>query len=181
METKEYHSDSIDTMLSREQFEDISECLSNLAEKLGVTAILLVNSSGQTVAQKVRSSWSLDSTILSTLTASSYAAAKEMARILGERSNFRMVLHEGEHHNVYVSSVNRDFSLIIIFETGVALGMVRLFAKKTIAQLLSVLPERGEGIDKINHLFDRRFQSLLGEELDRTLRDSPEMKKNHED
>jgi len=170
METINHRRESVDTFLSKAQFEEVSDRLSNLAEKLGVTAVLLVNSSGQTIAQKVRSSWDIDSTILSTLTASSYAAAKEMARILSEESNFKMVLHEGEHRNVYISSVNRDFFLIVVFKSGVALGMVRLFAKKTITQLVSVLPKRGEGSVSMDQIFDRRFQSLLGEELDRSFK-----------
>ncbi len=163
--------DVAQTILSKEQFEEVSDCLSNLAEKLRVTATFLVNSGGRIIAKKVLSPWKVDSTLLSTLAAGSYAAAKEMARILGENSNFKMVLHEGESHNVFVASVNKDFFLIVIFESGVALGMVRLFTKKTIMQLLPILSKKNKGSVDMNQIFNRRFQSLLGEELDRSFKE----------
>jgi predicted regulator of Ras-like GTPase activity (Roadblock/LC7/MglB family) len=171
METTEHRRDSVNTILSKQQFEEISDCLSKLAEKLQVTAVFLVDSAGRGIAQKVLKSWEGDSTLLSTLTASSYSATKEMARILGEQSNFKMVLHEGKHHNVYVSAVDGDHFLIVVFESRVALGMVRLFTKRTIAQLLPVLSEKGEGDFKMDQVFNQRFQSLLDEELDRSFKE----------
>lgn len=171
METLDYNHDSVDTILSTKQFEEISECLSNLAFKLRITSVLLVDSAGQVISQNMQTSKKLDSTLISTLTANSYAAAKEMAKILGEDSNFKMVLHEGTVHNIFVASANRDYFLVVIFETGVALGMVRLFMKKTIAQLLPVLSRIEDPEIKMNQVFDQRFQSLLGEELDRSFKD----------
>jgi len=165
------HRYRVGTILSQQQFEKISGCLLDLAEKLRVSAVLLVNSSGRVVTQKIGSSWKVDSTLLSTLTASSYAAAKEIARLLGEKDNFKMVLHEGKDHNVYVSTVNENFFLIVAFESGVALGMVRLFTKRTISQLLPVLSEEEEGGIRLEHVFDRKFQTLLGDELDRTFKE----------
>ena len=158
-------------ILSKEQFEEVSDCLSNLAKKLRVTATLLVNSGGRVIAQKVLNPSKIDPTLLSTLAASSYAAAREMARILGEDSNFKMVLHEGENHNVFVASVNKDFFLVVIFESGVALGMVRLFTKKTIMQLLPILSKKNQKSVEMNQIFNRRFQSLLGEELERSFKE----------
>ena len=83
----------MNVILSTEQFKEISECLSNLAAKLRVKAVLLINNSGELVAQKVSEQWHGDSMLLSTLTASSFSASREMARLLGERANFKMVLH----------------------------------------------------------------------------------------
>ncbi len=171
MEVPDRTRDAAQIILSKEQFEEVSDCLSNLAEKLRVTATLLVNSGGRIIAKKVLGSSKVDPTLLSTLAASSYAAAREMARILGEKSNFKMVLHEGEGHNVFVASVNKDFFLIVIFESGVALGMVRLFTKKTIMQLLPILSKKDKKNVEIKQIFNRRFQAMLGEELDRSFKE----------
>lgn len=171
MERGDRYKKAINGLLSSEQFKEISECLSNLAEKLRVSAVLLVNSSGEPVAQKVSSFWKGDTVLLSALTASSYSAAREMARILGENVNFKMVLHEGENHNIFISSISKDFFLIVIFQSGVALGMVRLFTKKTIEQLLPILIRRGEGNIRLDQIFDQQFQALLGEELDRSFKE----------
>lgn len=59
-------------------------------------------------------------------------------------------------------------AIIVVFETGVALGMVRLFTKKTIEQLLPILSGQGEGRIRMEKLFDGQFRNLLGEELDRS-------------
>lgn len=168
MENAERSRTGVDTVLSRKQFEVITEHLSALAEKLRITTVLLVGSSGERVAEKASSRSRIDSTILSALTASSYMASKEMARILGEENHFSMVLHEGKHHHIFTCSVTKDFFLIVVFESGVALGMVRLFTKKTVVQLRSVLSAQKEG--GTDPVFDRRFQTLLGEELDRSLK-----------
>ncbi len=168
MESAKRTPTGVDTILSKKQFDVITEHLSALAEKLRITTVLLVSSSGQRVAEKASSRCRIDSTVLSALTASSFMASKEMARIVGEENQFRMVLHEGKSHHVFTCSVTNGFFLIVVFESGVALGMVRLFTKKTVVQLRSVLSAQNE--DGADAVFDRRFQTLLGEELDRSLR-----------
>ena len=172
MEISNHSQDSENLILTQQQFEKITACLSGLAEKLNVNSVLLVNSAGQIMAQRMSKTWQSDSTILSTLAANSFAAAKEMARILGEVSNFRMVLYEGRHQNIMVSKINADFFLTVVFESGVAIGMVRLFTKKTIEQLLPILPQKKEGRIQIKQIFDNTFQRLLGDELDRTFKGS---------
>ncbi len=171
MDRFKQNRDEMDVVLSTEQFQEISECLSRLAEKLRVIAIFLINNSGGLVAQKVSDRWKGDSTLLSTLTAGSYSASREMARLLGEEANFKMVLHEGKQQNVIVSSIDKDFFLIVVFETGVAIGMVRLFTKKTIEHLHPILSRRGMGQVRMEQVIDQRFQALLGEELDRSLKE----------
>ncbi len=161
-------------ILTREQFEKITACLSSLAEKLRVNMILLINSSGQIVAKRVSSSWQGDSSVLSSLTANSYAASKEMARLLGEASNFRTVLYEGREQNMMISQINADFFLAVAFKKGVAIGMVRLFTKKTIEQLLPILIQKKEGRTEIKQIFDNQFQNLLGDALDRSFKESLE-------
>ena len=82
-----------------------------------------------------------------------------------------MVLHEGESQNVYVSSVTSEYFLIVIFEKDVALGMVRLFTKRTIDQLMPVLEQSDKSNVRMDQIFSKQFQSLLDDELDQTLRD----------
>jgi predicted regulator of Ras-like GTPase activity (Roadblock/LC7/MglB family) len=157
--------------LSRSQFENVSECLAYLAKKLRLTALILVNSSGQVCAKKSSPDWQADTTLLATLTANSFAATTEIARLLGEKTRFRMVLHEGENQNVYVSSVTSEYFLIVIFEKDVALGMVRLFTKRTIDQLLPVLKQNDKSNTRMDQIFSKQFQSLLDEELDQSLKE----------
>jgi predicted regulator of Ras-like GTPase activity (Roadblock/LC7/MglB family) len=164
----EHKSALIDTIISKDQFLKINDCLSDLAGKLSISAILLVNSAGQVISRKTSGSWTGDVTLFSTLVASCYSAAKEMAKLVKEESNFKMVLHEGKYHNVFVASVNPGFFLIVVFKTGVALGMVRLFTRKTIDHLIPLLSRRQDGRTQLGHVINQQFQSLLDQELDRS-------------
>ncbi|HDQ44653.1 MAG TPA: roadblock/LC7 domain-containing protein [bacterium] len=162
--------ESRDASFSKEQFESVLGCLAELVEKLRVSAVLLINSSGRVLARRAGDSDQGDPAVMGALAASTYLAAGEMASMLGERSNFKMVLHEGEQHNIFISSVGEDYYLVIVFRTSVALGMVRLFARRAVGRLLPTLKQQQPATD-FDALFDRHFQTLLGEELDRTFRD----------
>jgi len=157
--------------ISEDQFKKVTDCLSDLAEKLRIAALLLVDSTGRILAQKCRTNLQMDKILIATLAGNSYAAAREMARIAQEDQNFRMVLYEGEKYNIFISAVDRDRFLIVIFETGVALGMVRLFTKRTILQLTPLLKEQSSASNEMDRIFNDRFQSQLDQELDQSLKE----------
>ena len=152
-------------MLSKRQFNAVSEQLDELATKLQVSALYLVNSSGQIIARKVRDR-RINSATLATLAASTYSAGTEMARILGERLNFKMVLHEGIDRNIFISSITDDYFLIVVFKKGVATGMVRIFTKKTTETLRPLILPSDDSDQRMDHIIDRQFQILLDSKLD---------------
>ena len=156
--------------LSQQQFDTILKQLDDLSAKLHVSCVMLINSAGRIMAEKTSAESMKDTTILATLAAGSFSAATEMARQLGESHDFRMVLHEGERRNIFVSSVNSEYYLIIVFDKGVAVGMVRLFAKRTIEALQKSLTATGND-DAFSELFDQKFSDLLGEKLDDSFKD----------
>jgi len=152
-------------VLSKRQFNEVSAQLAKLAAKLHVSALFMVNSSGQIIARKVRDR-RITSATLATLAASTYSAGTEMARILGERNNFKMVLHEGVDKNVFVSSITKDYFLIVVFKKGVATGMVRIFTRKTIEELKPLVSPTDESEVRMEKIIDRQFQILLNDKLD---------------
>ncbi|NQT27607.1 roadblock/LC7 domain-containing protein [candidate division KSB1 bacterium] len=155
--------------LSKAQFESVLTCLAQLSNKLRLTAVLLVDNSGRIMAQKSEGSHG-DQNALATLAAGSYAAMRELAKRLGEKDNFKMVLHEGETHNIFISAVGKDHFLIVISGKGVAMGMVRLFTKRTIEDLGPILKQTSSE-SSIDQLFNDNFESLLSDELDRSLKE----------
>jgi predicted regulator of Ras-like GTPase activity (Roadblock/LC7/MglB family) len=161
---------SSDRVLTQKEYTHVSECLMQLAQKLKIRGLFLVTSSGQIVTKRVMETWKSDATLFSTLSAGTFAAAKEMAKMLGEEKNFKMVLHEGEHLNVFVSTITEYYFIIVVFEKNVALGMVRILTKRTIEQLRSFLKTNNENTN-LDGLFDPQFQNRLGEELDRSFRE----------
>jgi len=153
--------------LSEKSFLKISEHLSRFAEKLNISAVILVNSAGQIIAHHTTPIWKADTLSISVLSASTYSAANEMAKLISEESNFLMVLHEGSKQSILTSAVSRDYFLVVVFPKGTALGLVRLFAKKTAGNLKDIVikseqPARKEQADLGEH-----FQALLSKELDR--------------
>jgi len=155
--------------MSEAQYNQVLSCLAELVKKLRLSAVFLVDSSGRILAEKMSKSGRIDTTVLATLAAGSYSAANEMTRQLGEKSNIKMMLYEGENQNVFISSVTNDIFLAIVFETGVALGMVRLFAKRTLLQLQPILREKSQ--NRYEALFDQHFQGLLDEKLNQSFLD----------
>jgi predicted regulator of Ras-like GTPase activity (Roadblock/LC7/MglB family) len=156
--------------LTPAQYEKILGLLDGLTAKLRPMAVLLADSAGRILAQKMGSGWRdarLDG--LAALAAGSFSASGEMARLLGEGGRFRMLLHEGEHRNLFLCAVTPAHFLVVVFESGVALGMVRLFSKQTLERLVSVLEEADSAPGDLGRIFDKNFQSLLDKELDRSL------------
>lgn len=165
------HNINDHTVLTKEQYDQVVMLLSNLSDKLQVISMILLDSTGRIIAQKQSESYNQDSEVLATLAAGSAAAAKEMLRLLGENNHNKMILYEGNQINVYISVINDNYALIIAFDTGVALGMVRLITKKTIIDLQKILSLDNQQIH-MNKVFDRHFQSLLGDELDRSFKEN---------
>jgi len=165
------HKVSTGTLLSKEQFDRIFACLSDLAVKLRVSAVFLTDGTGNVVAQRSSARFVGDATVLSTLAAGSFAATNEIARMLGETEPFRMVLHEGKNHNVFVCTVCLDYFLVVVFDSGTALGMIRLFTKRTVEQMQPVLMQQASEPFNLGQVFGGDFESRLGQELDRSFKD----------
>jgi predicted regulator of Ras-like GTPase activity (Roadblock/LC7/MglB family) len=164
---------SLDSVLSKEQFDRIFTCLADLAAKLRLMAVLLVDGSGRILAQKIGEGWKetrLEG--LAALSAGSFSASNEMARLLGEGARFKMVLHEGAQRNIFACSVTTDHLLAVVFESGTALGMIRLFTRRTVEQLVPVLSGPSAATDEVGRMFDRKFETLLGDALDRSFPDT---------
>lgn len=163
--TFESHPKKPDSVLTRRQFDEVLQCLSALAGKCRISAVFLVNGSGQILAEHNGNGPS--SAGLAALAAGSYAASREMARLLNETPQFPMVLYEGRSRNVFIAAVTADCFLIVVFGRESALGMVRIFTRKTIENLAPVL-SRDEQQPPPEDLIDASFREALNRRLDQT-------------
>ena len=82
--------------------------------------------------------------------------------MLGERT-FSEQIHQGENGVLYVESITDKALLVLIFDSSVPLGKVKLYAKRTIGQLTEVL-ENAQDAPKIE--FDQGFSDSAGALLD---------------
>jgi predicted regulator of Ras-like GTPase activity (Roadblock/LC7/MglB family) len=112
----------------------------------------------------------MNTTVLSALAASDFAATAEMAKLVGEEAKFKLLFHEGEKRNVYLSNVGDYFFLVVVFDVNVTLGLIRIYTKKAIQNLSEILEEESDGGESQKDMIDSDFSSLLGDALDETFK-----------
>ncbi len=153
-------------VLSGEMYKSIAEILTDLANKTRAKTIIFADSNGHPITQRGQTS-EINIPNMAALAAGDFAATSEMAKMVGEQKRFKYLYHEGEKSNVYLSSVAENFLLIIIFDSNIALGMIRIFTKRTIEKLTELLAEAKDEERKATEFLDVEFSTYLDKELDK--------------
>lgn len=169
VQTRKLKDGSRQVILSGNQYEGITKTLADLATKTKASAILFADMSGQLISQRGNTE-NMNTTVLSALAASDFAATSEMAKLVGEEAKFKLLFHEGEKRNVYLSNVGDNFFLVVVFDVSVTLGLIRIYTKKAIEDLNNVLADESEEVGSDERLIDSDFSSLLGDALDDTFK-----------
>ena len=167
VQTRKLKDGSRQVILNSTQFDGISKILSELASKTKASAILFADMSGQLISQRGNTD-EMNTTVLSALAASDFAATAEMAKLVGEDAKFKLLFHEGEKRNVYLSNVGDDFFLVVVFDVSVTLGLIRIYTKKAIQSLLQLFEEESSSPNE--KIIDDDFSSLLGDALDESFK-----------
>ena len=68
------------------------------------------------------------------LLAGSFASTKEISRLVGE-PEFSVLFHQGKKDHIHMSLVGERSILVVIFDERTTIGMVRLYARETAAEL----------------------------------------------
>jgi predicted regulator of Ras-like GTPase activity (Roadblock/LC7/MglB family) len=169
VQTRKLKDGSRQVILNGIQYDGITKVLSELATKTKASAILFADMSGQLISQRGNTE-NMNTTVLSALAASDFAATSEMAKLVGEEAKFKLLFHEGEKRNVYLSNVGDNFFLVVVFDVSVTLGLIRIYTKKAIEDLANIL-EDSSGDDSVDdQIIDSDFSSLLGDALDDTFK-----------
>ena len=117
----------------REDIRSINRLLREFLRLSGAKCVLLIDKEGHMVT-KQGVTRSLDMDTISALVAGSFAATKEMARLLGE-DEFSVLFHQGKTDNIQLSLVGNRTLLTVIFDEATTIGMVRLYANETAKKL----------------------------------------------
>jgi predicted regulator of Ras-like GTPase activity (Roadblock/LC7/MglB family) len=165
---KKLKDGSRQVILNGKQYDIITKVLSELATKTKASAILFADMSGQLISQRGNTE-NMNTTVLSALAASDFAATSEMAKLVGEEAKFKLLFHEGDKRNVYLSNVGDDFFLVVVFDVSVTLGLIRIYTKKAIEDLATALEEDSDD-DQDTQIIDSDFSTLLGDALDETFK-----------
>ncbi len=165
---KKLKDGSRQVILNGKQYDIITKVLSELATKTKASAILFADMSGQLISQRGNTE-NMNTTVLSALAANDFAATSEMAKLVGEEAKFKLLFHEGDKRNVYLSNVGDDFFLVVVFDVSVTLGLIRIYTKKAIEDLATALEENSDD-DQDSQIIDSDFSTLLGDALDDTFK-----------
>jgi len=117
----------------------IDEEIDGLLELSGSRCAFLIDRDGHLVTRRgdaVQNS--LES--ISALVAGSFAATREMARLLGE-DEFATLFHQGERESIQISLVGERALLAMVFDQRTNLGMVRYYAVESVRRLSEILNE----------------------------------------
>jgi len=101
--------------------------------------VLLVDRDGHLVTRRGEPMRTAEEAV-SALIAGSFAATKEMARLLGE-SEFAIMFHQGPRESIQLQLVGDRTLMATLFDGRTNLGMVRFYAQEAAARLETVFEE----------------------------------------
>jgi len=129
-----------------EDIDQINRTVDKLLELSEAGFVLLVDTEGHMITRRGTTPEGMDEESISALVAGSFAATKEMARLLGEEE-FSILFHQGEKDSIQLTLVGDRVLLAIVFDDRTTIGMVRLYAQQTAKKLAALLDRASERSD----------------------------------
>lgn len=123
----------------RQDISRIDAILTEFLEKSESKCAILIDKDGHPIT-RVGEVASYDMDTISALVAGSFAATREMARLLGEEE-FSVLFHQGKRDNIQLSLVGNRALFAVIFDEKTTIGMVRLYGNETSQRLAKVFAE----------------------------------------
>lgn len=125
----------------REELVRIEAVLKDLVKLSGATCAILIDKDGHLVTRTgAMKDFDLDT--IAALVAGSFAATREMARVLGEEE-FTVLFHQGPKGSIQLSLVGERTILAVIFNDQTTVGMVRLYTLEASNKLAEVFKTIG--------------------------------------
>jgi CheY-like chemotaxis protein/predicted regulator of Ras-like GTPase activity (Roadblock/LC7/MglB family) len=125
--------------------QPVKEELKKLQANTGARCVMLISSSGYPVETSGQTN-GLDITSVGALVAANFAAAAELARLLGKGSVFRSSYHEGAEgtdYNIYAYDTNQELLLVVVFGEESKPGAVWFYTKEAAAALEPLIAADG--------------------------------------
>ena len=142
-----------------EDYWAISTTLQELLKNSNATSVLLLDKTGQLISS-VGEELRFDLHSFASLCAADFEANAQLAKLIGEK-DFSTLYHQGSNESMYLSRVERDIILVVLFDKKTTLGLVRLRTKKAVEGLAAVI--RGL-YDKLEYE-NEDYNTELGEEF----------------
>jgi len=149
-------------IIYEEELNKIDGLLNKMLKGAEAKCALVVDKDGHLITRQ-GFTHSLDTTALAALLAGAFASTKEIARLVGE-PEFSVLFHQGKKDHIHMSLVGERSILVVIFDDRTTIGMVRLYAKETAAELAKVFEEimnKDNGEPEISSDFAEQAQEKL--------------------
>jgi predicted regulator of Ras-like GTPase activity (Roadblock/LC7/MglB family) len=122
---------------------------------------LLIDKDGHLVTGQGHTA-TYDVDTVSALVAGSFAATRQMAKLMGEEE-FSVMFHQGKKDNIQLSLVGDRTILAVIFDDRTTVGMVRHYANQVAAKLAGLFQKHQESStpDQIDKNFSQAAKGRL--------------------
>ncbi|MCC7137943.1 MAG: roadblock/LC7 domain-containing protein [Planctomycetes bacterium] len=124
----------------REDVDSINAVLDAFLKQSAAKCALLIDKDGHMVTHRGATK-KIDVDTISALVAGSFAATREMAKLLGEEE-FSALFHQGKSDNIQLSLVGDRALLTAIFDDQTTVGMVRLYAAEAAKRLAAIFKKK---------------------------------------
>jgi predicted regulator of Ras-like GTPase activity (Roadblock/LC7/MglB family) len=124
---------------------DVNRLLREFLKLSNAKCAMLIDREGHMVTRQGVTR-DLDMDTISALVAGSFAATREMARVLGE-DEFSVLFHQGKTDNIQLSLVGDRTLLTVIFDEATTVGMVRLYAAETVKRMVELFEKQEREIE----------------------------------
>lgn len=112
--------------LLEEDVQQIDAVLRDLLKKTDASLGLLIDQGGFLIASQ-GDPGAFDLTSIAALSSGAYMATQTIAGLV-EETNFSSVYQEGEQHSIFITAVDQQCQLVVIFESSVGVGVVKYYS-----------------------------------------------------
>ena len=148
----------------RDDVERINRVLEEFLKLSGAKQNLLIDKEGHAVTQ-VGASATFNVDTISALVAASFAATREMARLLGE-DEFTILSHQGRRDHIQLTLIADRCILATMFDDKTTVGMVRLYAGESAKKLNAIFTEIAERKEAPKESIGEEFGNAAKSALD---------------
>jgi len=147
------------TSFYKEDMDRFVQIAKQFLELSGSTCAMLVDKEGHLIV-KQGDTESFDIDTISALVAGSFAATREIAKMLGEEE-FSVMFQQGRRDSIQLSLVGQRALFVVVFNEQTTVGMVRLYADQAVKKLAQLV----DSIEARNQTAGRE-EETLGEDFD---------------
>jgi len=152
----------------KEDLEQIEKLLEEFLKLSNAKSVFLIDKEGHLITRKGASE-GINADTLSALVAGSFAATKELARILGE-SEFSVMFHQGAKDHIHIVLVGDRAITATTFDEKTTVGMINLYAKELSVKLEKIFDIAGRRIVQEQHV-ESDYSESVKDKLDDLFKD----------